>query len=115
MRRHALTLDEVRDLPAMIDIPTAAAAIGLSASAGRNQVKAGTFPFDVNVVGRLHRVNTAEVHQFLGLKEGLDREEVLRDELDLIKTRAERDEAVAEVARLRKVLAKVRSLVGGES
>lgn len=68
MRHHALTEDEIRALPAVVDVPTAGAAFGLSPGATRNQIKAGTFPCRVIVVGRLHRIATAEIRKALGIE-----------------------------------------------
>jgi len=50
MTGRRLTLAEVRKLPAAIDVPTAAAALGVSRSTAYEAIRIGTFPVPVITV-----------------------------------------------------------------
>lgn len=64
-----MTTDEVRDLPAVVDLPTAARALGLGRSAAYELVRIGEWPTPVIRLGRLIRVPSAPIRQLLGIGE----------------------------------------------
>lgn len=55
------TLDEVRQWPATVDVPTAGRPFDLGRNASYDAVKNGTFPVRVIKVGHRLRVVTAEI------------------------------------------------------
>ncbi|MCU1691883.1 MAG: integrase/resolvase-related protein [Frankiales bacterium] len=62
-----MTADEVLALPAVVDLPTAARALGLGRSAAYQLVRAGQWPTPVIRVGKLIRVPTAPLAALLGV------------------------------------------------
>ena len=58
---------ELTDLPAVVDLPTAAAVLGLSRTAAYELVRVGGWPTPVFRLGRLIRVPTAPMLALLGL------------------------------------------------
>jgi len=62
-----VTADELRALPAVVDLPTAARALGLGRSAAYELVRLGAWPTPVLRLGRLIRVPSAPLLELLGL------------------------------------------------
>ena len=62
-----MTLAELLALPLMVDIATAARALGLSRSTGYELARRGEFPCRVLHVGSSYRVPTAELLRVLGI------------------------------------------------
>lgn len=62
-----MTLAELLALPVMVNVDTAARALGLSRSTGYELARRGQFPCRVLRVGSSYRVPTAELLPILGL------------------------------------------------
>ena len=62
-----MTVDEVRALPAVVDLPTAARVLGLGRSAAYELVRLGAWPTPVLRLGRLIKVPSAPLLELLGL------------------------------------------------
>jgi predicted DNA-binding transcriptional regulator AlpA len=62
----APTLNDVRQWPATVDVPSACRALGISRSHGYDAVASGKFPARVIRVGRRFRVVTADLVRLLG-------------------------------------------------
>jgi len=62
-----MTLAELLALPLMVDVSTAAPALGLSRSTGYELARRGDFPCRVLHVGSSYRVPTAELLRVLGI------------------------------------------------
>lgn len=62
-----VTADELRALPAVVDLPTAARALGVGRSAAYELVRLGAWPTPVLRLGRLIRVPSAPLLELLGL------------------------------------------------
>lgn len=67
-----MTLDEVRSLPAVVDLPTAARVLGIGRSAAYGLVRSGDWPTPVIRVGKLIKVPTAPLAALLGVAPELD-------------------------------------------
>ena len=65
--RNEMTLAELLALPLMVDVSTAARALGLSRSTGYDLARRGEFPCRVLHVGSSHRVPIAELLRVLGI------------------------------------------------
>ncbi|MET9818369.1 DNA-binding protein [Streptomyces sp. NPDC006355] len=65
----ALTVREVLDLPATVDVETAARALGFSRSYGYALARADQFPCRVIRAGRLFRVQTVDLRRVLGVED----------------------------------------------
>jgi hypothetical protein len=65
-----LTLDELRALPATIDLPTAARALGLGRTKAYELAKRDQFPCCVLRIGGTYRIPTAELLRCLGMDPG---------------------------------------------
>ena len=63
----AMTLGELLALPLMVDIGTAARALGLSRSTGYDLARRDEFPCRVLHVGSSYRVPTVELLRVLGI------------------------------------------------
>lgn len=63
-----MTQDEVRALPVVVDLPTAARVLGLGRTAAYELVRTGHWPTPVIRVGRLIRVPSAPLVELLGLQ-----------------------------------------------
>ncbi|MGH3663494.1 MAG: DNA-binding protein [Micromonosporaceae bacterium] len=61
------TIDEVRRLPATVDVVTAGKALGLGRSRAYDLARKGEFPCRVLTIGHTYRVLTAELLRLLGL------------------------------------------------
>lgn len=66
--RNEMTLAELLALPLMVDVSTAARALGLSRSTGYQLARRGEFPCRVLHVGSSYRIPTAELLRVLGIK-----------------------------------------------
>jgi len=64
-----MTAEEVRALPAVVDLTTAARALGLGRSAAYELVRTGDWPTPVLRLGRLIKVPSAPLRELLGLTE----------------------------------------------
>lgn len=62
-----MNADEIRALPAVVDLPTAARVLGLGRSAAYELVRLGEWPTPVLRLGRLIRVPSAPLLELLGL------------------------------------------------
>jgi predicted DNA-binding transcriptional regulator AlpA len=65
--RNEMTLAELLALPLMVDVSTAARALGLSRSTGYDLARRGKFPCRVLHVGSSYSVPTAELLRVLGI------------------------------------------------
>lgn len=65
-----MTIEEVRALPAVVPLLTAARALGLSRNTAYRLVKRGEFPCTVIQAGDVYRVPTMEILTILGLNDG---------------------------------------------
>ncbi|MFI1956120.1 helix-turn-helix transcriptional regulator [Streptomyces xinghaiensis] len=63
----ALTVRELLDLPAVVDVETASRALGISRSHGYNLVRTDQFPCRVLRAGRSFRVVTSDLRRVLGI------------------------------------------------
>lgn len=63
----AMTADEVRALPAVVDLPTAARVLGLGRSAAYELVRTGAWPTPVLRLGKLIKVPSAPLAELVGL------------------------------------------------
>ena len=61
-----LTIDQVRALPAMVDVVTAARALGLGRSKAYELAKADAFPCRIVKIGATYRVPTSDLLRVLG-------------------------------------------------
>ena len=59
--------DELAALPAVVDVPTAAEALGLSRTSAYELIRTGAWPTPVFRLGRLIRVPTAPLLDLLGI------------------------------------------------
>ena len=66
-RTGPLTINEVMRLPATVDLPTAARALGFGRSKAYALVRSGGFPCRVLHAGETYRVPTAEILALLGI------------------------------------------------
>ncbi|EFC82856.1 hypothetical protein [Parafrankia sp. EUN1f] len=66
-----LTLDEIRALPPVIDLPTAARAFKIGRTLAYSLARTGDFPCPVQRYGRLYRVLTVDVREALGLTDDI--------------------------------------------
>ena len=64
-----MTAEEVRALPAVVDLTTAAQALGLGRSAAYELVRTGAWPTPVLRLGRLIKVPSAPLIALLGLEQ----------------------------------------------
>ena len=68
--KDGMTLAELLAMPVMVDIGTAARALGLGRSTGYELARRGEFPCRVLHVGNSYRVPTAELLRVLGIELG---------------------------------------------
>lgn len=59
--------DELAQLPAVVDVPTAARVLGLSRTAAYELVRCGGWPTPIYRLGRLIRIPTAPMLALLGV------------------------------------------------
>jgi predicted DNA-binding transcriptional regulator AlpA len=64
----SMTADEIKSLPAAVDLPTAARALGLGRSAAYELVRTGAWPTPVLRLGRLIKIPSAPLAVLLGLE-----------------------------------------------
>jgi predicted DNA-binding transcriptional regulator AlpA len=64
---NALRPDEVLALPAVVDVPTAGRAYGISERHAYELARRGEFPVPVRRLGRLSRVRRADLLEDLGI------------------------------------------------
>lgn len=64
-----MTADEVRALPAVVDLTTAASVLGVGRSAAYELVRTGAWPTPVLRLGRLIKVPSAPLLTLLGLEQ----------------------------------------------
>lgn len=65
--RETWTIDDLRHLPAVIDIVTAGQILGIGRTKAYELAKHNQFPCLVLRIGTLYRVPTAELARFLGI------------------------------------------------
>ncbi|MDQ0933769.1 helix-turn-helix transcriptional regulator [Streptomyces turgidiscabies] len=65
----ALTPDQVRALPAMLDTRQVFAALNIGPTCGYSLIKTGDFPVSIVPFGRTYRFRKSDVLAFLGLSE----------------------------------------------
>jgi len=75
----ALTADELRALPATIDLPTAARALGLGRTKAYELARLGQFPCRILRIGSSYRIPTQDLLRYLGLDPPFSRERDLKD------------------------------------
>jgi predicted DNA-binding transcriptional regulator AlpA len=63
---------QLMELPPAVDVPTAAAALGLSRTAAYELIRAGAWPTPIFRLGRLIRVPTAPLLALLGLEPSVE-------------------------------------------
>jgi hypothetical protein len=63
----SLTTSQVRDLPVVVDLPTAAAVLGIGRTLAYELVRTGRFPTPVLRVGTQIKIPTAHLLELLGL------------------------------------------------
>ncbi len=63
-----MTREELLELPAVVDIPTAAEILGVGRSCAYEMVRTGDWPTPVLRLGRLIRVPTAPLLELLGVE-----------------------------------------------
>jgi excisionase family DNA binding protein len=66
--RGGMTLAELLALPVVVDVATAARALGLGRSTGYELARRGEFPCRVLRMGSSYRVPTADLLRILGIK-----------------------------------------------
>ncbi len=64
----ALTIDELRALPAAVDLPTAARALGLGRTKAYELARHGQFPCRILRIGSAYRIPTAELLTYLAIE-----------------------------------------------
>jgi excisionase family DNA binding protein len=62
-----MTEDEVQDLPVIVDLPTAARALGVGRNTAYELVRSGSWPTPVIRVGRLIKVRRSSLLELLGI------------------------------------------------
>jgi hypothetical protein len=67
MNNNALTLDQLQELPATVDLATAARAFSIGRTTAYRLARAGTFPCRVLHVGGAYRIATADLLAALGV------------------------------------------------
>lgn len=65
----ALTVRDILDLPATVDVETASRALGFSRSFGYDLARTNQFPCRVIRAGRLFRVQTVDLRRVLGVED----------------------------------------------
>ncbi|MFG1761110.1 helix-turn-helix transcriptional regulator [Micromonospora echinofusca] len=68
MTVSTLNRDELLQLPAMIDLATAARALGVGRTKAYELAKSGTFPCPVLRIGTTYRVRTADLLRLVGIE-----------------------------------------------
>lgn len=64
---HQLTDEQVRSLPAVVDVPTAAALLGVGRTAAYELIRTDRWPTPVLHLGKLIRIPTAPLLQLVGV------------------------------------------------
>lgn len=62
-----MTEEQVRSLPAVVDVPTAAAVLGVGRTAAYELIRTGAWPTPVLRLGKLIRVPTAPLLELVGV------------------------------------------------
>lgn len=76
MTVSTLNRDELLQLPAMIDLATAARALGVGRTKAYELAKSGAFPCPVLRIGTTYRVRTADLLRLVGIeRQQRDRED----------------------------------------
>jgi len=65
--RQKMTTEDILRLPSVVDLPTAAEALGIGRSKAYELAQSGEFPCRVIRIGRNYRVPTADLRRILGL------------------------------------------------
>lgn len=67
MTTHQLTEEQIRVLPPVVDVPTAAAVLGIGRTAAYELIRTESWPTPVLRLGKLIRVPTAPLLQLVGV------------------------------------------------
>ncbi len=69
MTRPAMTItgDQLRSLPPVVDVPTAAAVLGIGRTAAYELIRTGSWPTPTLRLGKLIRVPTAPLLELVGV------------------------------------------------
>lgn len=69
MTRSAMTMtdDQLRALPPVVDVPTAAAVLGVGRTAAYELIRTGSWPTPTLRLGKLIRVPTAPLLELVGV------------------------------------------------
>ncbi|WP_369055104.1 DNA-binding protein [Kineococcus terrestris] len=68
MSRLQLDLDQIRTLPPVVDVPTAAAVLGIGRTAAYELIRTDSWPTPVVRLGKLIRVPTAPLLALVGVQ-----------------------------------------------
>ncbi|MEU9515287.1 helix-turn-helix domain-containing protein [Micromonospora sp. NPDC048169] len=68
MTVSTLNRDELLQLPAMVDLATAARALGVGRTKAYELAKSGAFPCPVLRIGTTYRVRTADLPRLVGIE-----------------------------------------------
>ncbi|WP_369068748.1 DNA-binding protein [Kineococcus terrestris] len=68
MSRLQLDLDQIRTLPPVVDVPTAAAVLGIGRTAAYELIRTDSWPTPVVRLGKLIRVPTAPLLDLVGVR-----------------------------------------------
>lgn len=66
---ESLTPSELRALPSVVDLVTAGKALGMGRTKSHELARRGEFPVRVLRLGQRYRVSTAELRNFLGIRD----------------------------------------------
>ena len=62
-----MTVEQVRSLPPVVDVPTAAAVLGLGRTAAYELIRLGNWPTPILRLGKLIRVPSAPLLELVGV------------------------------------------------
>ncbi|NAZ85844.1 DNA-binding protein [Kineococcus indalonis] len=68
MSRLQLDLEQIRTLPPVVDVPTAAAVLGIGRTAAYELIRTDNWPTPVVRLGKLIRVPTAPLLDLVGVR-----------------------------------------------
>ncbi|MET8253359.1 helix-turn-helix domain-containing protein [Micromonospora sp. NPDC005197] len=75
MMVSTLNRDELLQLPAMVDLATAARALGVGRTKAYELAKSGAFPCPVLRIGATYRVRTVDLLELIGIEQPQPRRE----------------------------------------
>ncbi|GAA4964472.1 DNA-binding protein [Kineococcus glutinatus] len=68
MSRLQLDLEQIRTLPPVVDVPTAAAVLGIGRTAAYELIRTDSWPTPIVRLGKLIRVPTAPLLDLVGVR-----------------------------------------------